>query len=69
MTGIGLGFGLIGVYLLTRTLRGFLFEVSPLDPVSLAGACVLTIAIGLLAGFFPARRAARIDPGLNLRQG
>jgi predicted permease len=69
MTGIGLGFGLVGVYLLTRTLRGFLFEVSPLDPVSLAAACVLTIVIGLLAGFFPARRAARIDPALGLRQG
>jgi len=69
MTAIGLGFGLLGVYLLTRTLRGFLFEVSPLDPVSLAAGCVLTIAMGLLAGFFPARRAARIDPALDLRRG
>jgi predicted permease len=69
MIAIGLGFGLIGVYMLTRTLRSFLFEVSPLDPVSLAAACVLTIAIGLLAGFFPARRAARIDPAVGLRQG
>lgn len=69
MTGIGLGFGLLGVYLLTRTLRGFLFQVSPLDPASLAAGCVLTIAVGLLAGFFPARRAARIDPALDLRHG
>src|SRR6185437_8800238 len=66
---VGLAFGLIGVYMLTRTLRSLLFEVSPLDPVSLAAACVLTIAIGLLAGFFPARRAARIDPALDLRRG
>lgn len=69
MIAAGLGFGLIGVYMLTRTLRSFLFEVSPLDPVSLAAACVLTMAIGLLAGFFPARRAARIDPAVGLRQG
>jgi putative ABC transport system permease protein len=55
--------------MLTRTLQSFLFEVSPLDPLSLAAACVLTIAIGLLAGFFPARRAARINPALGLRQG
>lgn len=69
MIAVGVGFGLIGVYMLTRTLRSFLFEVSPLDPVSLVAACVLTIAIGLLAGFFPARRAARIDPALGLRHG
>jgi putative ABC transport system permease protein len=69
MIAAGLGFGLIGVYMLTRTLRGFLFEVSPLDPVALAAACVLTIATGLLAGFFPARGAARIDPAAGLRQG
>jgi len=69
MIAVGLAFGLIGVYMLTRTLRSLLFEVSPLDPVSLAAACVLTIAIGLLAGFFPARRAARIDPAVGLRQG
>jgi putative ABC transport system permease protein len=69
MTGTGLVFGLLGVYLLTRTLRGFLFEISPLDPVSLAAGCALTIATGLTAGFFPARRAARIDPALGLRNG
>jgi putative ABC transport system permease protein len=69
MIAAGLGFGLIGVYMLTRTLRSFLFEVSPLDPVALAAACALTMATGLLAGFFPARRAARIDPVAGLRQG
>lgn len=69
MIATGLGFGLIGVYLLTRTLRSFLFEVSPLDPLSVAAACVFTIAIGLLAGFVPARRAAHIDPAAGLRQG
>jgi predicted permease len=65
----GLAIGMIGVYAVTRTLGSFLFEVSPLDPSSLALACLATTAIGLLAGFFPARRAAHIDPAVSLRDG
>jgi ABC-type antimicrobial peptide transport system permease subunit len=64
---IGLAFGMAGVYAMTRTLSSFLFETSPLDPQSLALACLVTTAIGLLAGFFPARRAAHIDPAVSLR--
>ena len=63
----GLALGMVGVYALTRTLSSFLFEMSPLDPSSLMLACLVTAAIGLLAGFFPARRAARIDPAVSLR--
>lgn len=66
---VGIGFGMAGVYVVTRTLRSFLFEMSPLDPPSLIAACLATTAIGLLAGFFPARRAAQIDPAMSLRNG
>jgi putative ABC transport system permease protein len=67
MVGIGLVAGLAGVYALTRTLASLLFEVSPLDPVSLVIACFSMLAIGALAGFFPARRAARLDVMISLR--
>ena len=52
---------------LTRVMRNLLFEVSPLDPLALASACVGMVLIGLLAGFLPANRASRIDPIVTLR--
>ena len=67
MVGVGIVFGLIGVYALTRILISLLFEVSPLDPLTLAIACISMTAIGLVAGFVPAHRAARFDPMASLR--
>ncbi len=67
MVSVGLVFGLMGVYALTRILTSLLFEVSPLDPLALAIACISMTAVGLLAGFFPAHRAARFDPVVSLR--
>ena len=67
MVGVGLAFGLIGVYALTRVMTSLLFEVSPLDPLALTAACISMMLVGLLAGFFPAKRAARVDPAVTLR--
>ncbi len=64
---VGLAFGMLGTFALTRVLKSLLFEVSPLDPVVLAAACASMTLIGLLAGFLPANRAARIDPVTTLR--
>jgi ABC-type lipoprotein release transport system permease subunit len=41
--------------------------VSPLDPYAIAAACLAMTVIGLLAGFVPAARAARVDPVTTLR--
>ena len=51
----------------SRLLGSLLFEISPIDPVTLAGVCVLLLAVATLAGYLPARRAARIDPVEALR--
>lgn len=67
MIAAGLLFGTAGAFALTRVLRHLLFEVSPLDPLALAMACVSMALIGLGAGLFPACRAARIDPVSTLR--
>ena len=65
--GAGLLLGLVGAAALGRFVENLLFEVSPLDPLMLAGS-VLTLA--LVAGAacaIPAGRAARIDPVTALR--
>ena len=50
-----------------RWLESFLFGVKRLDPLALTGAILLIGAIALLAGYMPARRAAKIDPIRALR--
>jgi len=67
MVGVGLVFGLLGAFALTRVMKSLLFEVSPLDPLALTVACVSMILIGLFAGLLPAARAARVDPVTTLR--
>ena len=64
---VGLAVGLAGAFALTRVLKSLLFEVSALDPVALALACVLMTLIGILAAWIPASRAARVDPMTVLR--
>ena len=51
----------------TRLIAGQLFGVEPLDPWTLAAAVALLAVVALLAGYMPARRAARLDPTLALR--
>ena len=65
---VGLVLGLLGAFALTRVMESLLFQVSALDPLALTIACVLILAVGLLAGFIPARRAARVDPMTVLRE-
>ena len=73
---LGLGFKLIGVGLavgtaaslaLSRVLASQLFGVPPHDPPTLAAVVAVVAAAGLLACYFPARRAMRVDPLVALR--
>jgi ABC-type antimicrobial peptide transport system permease subunit len=50
-----------------RLLRGFLFEVNPLDPLTFCLVPLLMLLIALVAAWVPARRAASIDPMHALR--
>ena len=58
-TGVVLGLALTAV--LGRLAQGLLFEVSPYDPIVLGSAVVVLGAVATLAGWLPARRAARTD--------
>ncbi len=67
LAGIGIGIGLVAALGAGRVIASILFT-SPSDPVSFVGIAVLLTATVALASWVPARRAARVDPMVALRQ-
>src|SRR6185436_17505799 len=58
---IGLGFGLVAAFGVSRVLRSLLFDVSPTDPATFISIPLLLIAVTIAACVLPARRAAMLD--------
>jgi ABC-type antimicrobial peptide transport system permease subunit len=63
----GLIVGLAGAAGVTRVLQRFLFGVTSTDPIVFTIVTLLLLAVGLMAAWLPARRAARIAPWSALR--
>jgi putative ABC transport system permease protein len=63
----GIGLGLAGAIALTRLMQRMLFGVTPTDPATFCAVPLVLLAVALVAGLLPARRAARIDPTVALR--
>lgn len=68
LLGIGLLFGLVASIVAARLLARQVWNISPFDPIAFLIVSVIVLAAGLQACLWPARRAARTDPILALRQ-
>jgi len=67
LTLAGVVIGLLLALALTRALAGFLYGVSSADPLTYSATTLILLIAALLACYFPARRAADVDPMTALR--
>jgi predicted permease len=65
---LGIAAGLAIALAATPQIAPLLYQVSPADPVSIAGAALFLIVVAVLASLIPALRATRVDPIRALRQ-
>jgi predicted permease len=67
LLGIGIAIGIPAALAATRLLQSQLFGLGPHDPVTFAAAVISVAVVTLLAAYFPASRAAKVDPMVALR--
>jgi putative ABC transport system permease protein len=68
LAGIGALVGLLLALALAKAMAGLLFQVQALDPIIFFAATASLVIAALLACYLPARRAAKADPMVVLRQ-
>ena len=69
LIAVGLAVGLAGSWWAARFIAPLLFQVEARDPMTFSGTAAVLVAVGVLAAWVPARRAARLDPVTVLREG
>ena len=67
VVALGVVIGVAAAFALTRFMRSMLFEVGATDPMTFAAVPLLMLFVALTACLLPARRAARLDPVMTLR--
>lgn len=68
VAGVGIAAGIIAAVAATRVLASLLYEVSPTDLPTFLGVALLLTSVAAIAAYLPARRAARADPTVVLRE-
>ncbi len=68
LAGAGLLFGLAGALITSRVLGNLLYGIGPTDGIAFGLASGVLLLVAGCATYLPARRAARLDPGVALRQ-
>jgi predicted permease len=68
VVAVGVVLGLAGALAAGRFVTTILFGLEPTDVITMAAAVVLIVAVTVVAGYVPARRASRVDPMVALRQ-
>ena len=64
---MGVGIGMLFVFLVGRVLASQLFGVSWYDPMTLGSAIAVLVVVGLASSYLPSIRATRVDPAIALR--
>jgi ABC-type antimicrobial peptide transport system permease subunit len=64
----GVAIGVIGAIATTRLAAGLLYGISPRDPLTIGSVAAILLLVTAAANYLPARRAARVDPLVALRQ-
>ncbi len=67
MALIGIAAGAIAALLVTRVMKGLLYDVSAADPITFIAVSAVLAAAALIASYVPAHRATRVDPMIALR--
>jgi len=67
LTTIGLVIGLMGALAVCRLMASLLYDISIYDPATFVFVPILLLGVAMLACYFPARRAAQLNPVETLR--
>ena len=65
---VGLGLGLLGAWVLSRSLSSILYKMRPDDPSTFAVVGTVLLGVAVIACWLPARRVTHIDPATALKR-
>jgi ABC-type antimicrobial peptide transport system permease subunit len=67
LVGAGVALGIPAALAAGRLVSSVLYGTKATDPIIIAASALVMIAVAALAGYLPARRAAKVDPMVALR--